>query len=253
MACRLTASSNEARLHAVWQGWSQTRPVTPGIGFSRSSRSRASAARPWRSRSIAPSRSAPTGQAALQGATMSRCAGCIRFAGAVPHGGAGTSLLSRSFGTLDLRAAGGGGPAPGAGRRGEPHGSCQRGAGRGRAPGAAPGPPSRANGPRRRRFRHALAGRGGAGRCQPVRGMARPVSPGRARCPGLRGAEGTPTLAVRPPSGGAHPEEAMVTFTEIARGKIAELLAGGGPRRVRPAVVHRRAAGRASSSTGWPS
>ncbi len=70
-AWMFTASSKNARLQAVWQGWSQTLPVTAGMGFSRSSRSRASATLPSRSRFMQPSTSVPTGQAALQGATMS--------------------------------------------------------------------------------------------------------------------------------------------------------------------------------------
>ena len=35
MALIPTVSSTAARLHAVWQGWKQARPMTAGSGLSR--------------------------------------------------------------------------------------------------------------------------------------------------------------------------------------------------------------------------
>jgi hypothetical protein len=74
-----TASSKCCRLQPISHGWWQTRPVTAGMGFSRSRRSSASSIRSCRSRFRYPSTSTPAGHAWLHGATPSRYMGRMYF------------------------------------------------------------------------------------------------------------------------------------------------------------------------------
>lgn len=64
-------SSNSPRLQEPSQGWKQTRPQTPGKGFSRRIVSQASLKRPWLVSISTFPMSSPAGQAALQGAVFS--------------------------------------------------------------------------------------------------------------------------------------------------------------------------------------